>query len=614
MSGRLLAAIMMVPMWFSASAITYFSAVPSTRRLPAGMTVVNANGVLPTESAYKHGYTTEGWTVEAVDASSYSFVSPSSSETDEAQESSMTTPPFLVENSGSWLRWNAKSLLPGFPEEYDVVVTETGSLESTLVAHIAAEDFDWQTRLVSLESFVGKEISVSFVCRSVNKYMLVVQNIFAGEFEANEWVVTDTTPRYASASEGIMATGSIQNVGMEMENAEIVCRIGDVDLTYEVTDTWHTGDTYDYNFDLPLTLNELTAYSIGIKDEDGNFTSLVTSDVFASHFVRNLVVDEGTGMWCVNCPDGILELDDLKREYSGNIIQLCCHVNDRLANEGYWENLKFYAVPYMMLNRNRLTEGSNTKRFNEEYLTPTTAEIIVSSEIPVHNGMIEVETISHFAEGLDNSDGRYKVGYTLTADFYSPDNTNYYQQNNITFPRGEQYYILPSYIPSTLARFDRVVLDDEYAFSGIEGSLPETLDSFVDYSTSFSITIPKLAENAEEVKVVVFILDTLSGIIMNAASSEVVLTNRINSMSVNDELSISVSPEGRCRLVGVSDNDFVTITVTDVAGRLIDMVRTVNLESKEINLKVPTGISIVTARTAERTAVTKCFTHLNKSV
>lgn len=599
-------------MWITASATTYFSANPTSTRFPANITTQNANGVLPVKDMYKHGYTAEGWTIETVDGATYSFLSPSYSATENAQDSRLTTIPFTVETGGAWLRWSAKSVLPGFPEAYDVVVSVTGNGDPLTLASIEAEDFEWHTRLISLEEFVGKEISVSFICRSINKYMLAIQNIFAGEFDTHEWIASNTTPRYASVADGVVATGSILNVGAEMKNAMIACRIDDMQLTSEIHDTWATAEAYDYRFDLPLSLNELTQYSIGILDNEGVFTPIEESDVFASNFVRNLVVDEGTGMWCPNCPGGTLDLEQLKREYADNIIELSCHVNDVFALDNYWANLRFYAVPYMMLNRDPDTAGSSPKNFKKEYISPTLAEIILPSYVKEENKKIEVNVTCRFAVGIGNSDDRYRIGYTLKGDIFSPSNYEYYQENNLTFTRYKQYYILPSLITAPLARFENVVLDEEFAFFGIEGSLPEDIDPMTDYSLSFEVDLPPLADKAENVEVVAYILDTATGEIMNAAASPVETSNGIETIadnSINGKIAINVSPDGKCLIQGVADGEKIRIIVADPAGRIFDSIDSTKETLESISLKFPKGIAIVTLHTPTQTAVTKCFTH-----
>lgn len=608
MIGRYITALLLAPVWVSTSAATYFSAAPGSGKFPADMTSENANGVMPLEHGYKHGYTTDGWTVEAIDASSYSFVSPSYSGTESPQDSWLTTPTFTVDNPNAWLRWDAKSVLPGFPEAYDVIVSESDDSETATIFHIDAEEPKWETRLVSLAPFAGKEVKVSFVCRSVDKYMLAVKNIFAGEFDKPEWIADNTTPRYASVSKGLSATGSVINAGAPADGIKIVCRIGEEEFSTEIAGIWDTSDSHDYSFELPLNLNEITSYIIGIQDAEGNFSPVVSSDVFSSHFVRNLVVDEGTGMWCNNCPEGILELEKLKREYADNIIELSCHANDIFALDDYWSHLKFYAVPYMMLNRNHDTAGANSKNFNKGYFSPTLAQIMLPPSVVADNNMVEVETETRFAENMDNSSDRYRIAYTVTADIYSPTNFDYYQQNNITFARGEQYYLLPSLIPCTLARFDNVVVDEDCAFTGIEGSLPLDIKAATDYSASLKITLPPIAEEAEKVRVVAYVLDTVTGDIMNATASIVTMANSVGTISADNlgrRFSIKVTPDGRCSVSGIADSEPLTITATDASGRIFDSFKATGQSLKEKVLNLPKGLAFVSVSARNGNAVTK---------
>lgn len=595
-------------MCINASAAAYFQAGPSGSKFPANMHTANTSGVIPDKNVYKNGYTIEGWTVDAADASSYAFVAPSHSGSATAMASSLTTDAFLVDSSDAWLRWNARSILPGFLETYDVVVNNLTDGNSVVVAGIADERHDWQTRLVSLEDFAGKEISVTFICKSVDKYMLAVKDIYAGTLDKQEFTINHVPQRYAARQEGSLAAGEITNVGAPVENASIICRIGESESAIDIVGMWNPGESMAYGFEIATALNESTEYSIGIKDNDGNYNQLLSTSVFSSHFVRNLLVDEGTGMWCNNCPGGILTLDKIKAEYGDNAIILSCHNRDPFALDNYWAELQFYAVPYMMLNRDRATAGSDTKNFNKAYLSPTIAEVTLPQYIGIGDDRtINVEIASRFAEALDNTNGRYKIGYTLSADIYSPD-APYYQENNLTFPRYEQYYFLPSFIPPALARFDNVVLSEEYAFSGIEGSIPSHVEAMISYPTYVSVALPPLADNAEEVRFVAYIIDTTTGVIVNAASSVIGGSNGIKEISVlnpDNSLSISISGDHRCRVVGIDDHDIVTITVTDVSGRIIDRFEATGVSISERQLRLPTGVAIITAEAQGKTAVTK---------
>lgn len=607
MTGRLLIISLLAPMWISASAVTYFSANPRNGKLPANLHTENTGNASPSESVYKNGFTTDGWTVEAVDALSYAFVAPSHSGKGLAMDSRLTTDPFTVDSAEAWLRWSAKSMLPGFPETYCVTVTDISDGSSKIVAEISGEDSKWQTRLVPLTEFAGKEVTVSLICRSVDKYMLAVSEIYAGAFEESEWRIDNKSKRYAAFNEGATATGTVRNIGKPAEGVSIVCRSGDLELTQEISGVWGTDDILDYNFNLPVTLNCTTPYIIGVKDKEGNFTELTSSEVFTSHFVRNLVVDEGTGMWCNNCPNGILLLDNLKEEYGDNIIILSCHGgNDVLTLNDYWSNLKFYAVPYLMLNRNHDSARSDTKNFDKEYNSPTVAEITLPGSIVSGTGCVEVTANTRFAESIDNSDGRYKIGYTVIADIYRPD-LLYYQENNLTYPRAAQYYFLPSFIPPTLARFDNVVLSEECAFSGLEGSIPVEVVPMTLYGHSFSIQLPENAFEAENVRVAAYILDTATGLILNAASSLIELsasTPAVQDYPSGNRLSIIMTQGNRCIVNGIDGKQTVTVTVTDPSGRIFDNV-TVSADAlTEIPLKMPSGLAIISATTSDARATT----------
>lgn len=606
MNGRLLATLMLAPVCFLASAATYFASTPTDDRFPANMTASNVSGVVPWEHGYKHGYTTGGWTVETVDGSSYSFVAPSHTESGSPVDSWLTTAPFIVESEDAWLRWKAKSVLPGFPECYDVVVTAFGE-EPVTVAGVSEENVRWQTHLVSLADFTGKEVRVSFVCRSCNRYMLAVKDIFAGVFDSVEWEIDNTTSRYAAIADGAIVRGSVTNTGADAGGAAIVCRVGDTETVIDSEGKWLTGTTREYNFDIPVALNESTAYSIGISC-GGEFVSLVSSEVFVSHFERILLVDEGTGMWCNNCPDGILELDRLKEEFGNNIIELSCHVYDPLAMPDYWGELKFYAVPYMMLNRNRDTMGSSSRNFSKEYNSPVMAGIRLPENVTSDGETVTLEGEVTFARDIDNAGGRYKVGYAVVADIFDPGSEEYYQQNNLTMPRACQYYILPTVIAPTLARFDNAVIEDSHAFCGVDGSIPENIIGMTGNQFTLTAALPEIASDAENVRVVAYVIDTASGMILNAAVCNVAITNGIGQTSSDSNgrgIILRILPSGRVDIDGVDDRCQVEVTVSDTQGKVYDRISGTASEIAGKEISFPSGISIVTAFSPCGTSVAK---------
>lgn len=233
-------------------------------------------------------------------------------------------------------------------------------------------------------------------------------------------------------------------------------------------------------------------------------------------FMRRYLVDRGTGMWCVNCPAGDIAVEQLLELYGDRVITLNTHVNDALGNQTYWNELNWYAVPYMMLNRIKASAGTNTNKFSQYYEQPTSFAVGID-EIPAPQGRtLEMTAHVSVSEAIDNSDGRYRLGYVVTGDFHEPTNSEFFQKNNCTQPSYGPYYYLPTVIPPELMYYDDVTLTSDAAFSGIEGSLPDSMEAGTGYEVKWHAEVPELLSDASQARVVAYVIDVTTGEVQNA--------------------------------------------------------------------------------------------------
>ncbi len=273
--------------------------------------------------------------------------------------------------------------------------------------------------------------------------------------------------------------------------------------------------------------------------------SYVEEELF--DFTRKLVVDHGTGTWCTNCPVAEIDLDALRNEYPERLIELNTHVNDIMANKPYWDALKWYSVPRMMLNRIKATEGDGTKKFKDYYDQPSQFSVKVkyAEDEPGH-GIYRITGKVQVAETIDNSDDRYRMAYVVTADFHKPENPLYAQKNNCTQPVYGAYYYLPSLIPAPLMYYDDVTATYETAFTGVEGSLPATLEPGVTYDFRVDMDRPELVMNSSGISYgVLFVLDTKTGEILNADRKEAYILMDVKGISAESD-----APAITCRAEG----------------------------------------------------------------
>ena len=316
-------------------------------------------------------------------------------------------------------------------------------------------------------------------------------------------------------------------------------------------------------------------------------------------FTRRYLVDRGTGMWCINCPAGDIAVEHLLELYGDRVVTLNTHVNDALGNQAYWDYLKWYSVPYMMLNRIKASAGANTNKFSYYYDQPTSFAIRID-EIPAPQGrMLEMTAHVSVSEAIDNSDGRYRLGYVLTGDFHDPTNLEFIQSNNCTQPSYGPYYYLPPNIPPALMYYEDVTLTSDYAFSGIEGSLPASMEPGKDYEVRWQAEVPEILPDAAQARVVAYVLDTTTGQVQNTDALRVGEhpTGGVTDVRESESPDIlGATHEG----IGIrlNDGEAYCLDIYDVAGSLIGSYSGIGRGYEFLPCQTAPGIYIITLATA----------------
>ncbi len=344
----------------------------------------------------------------------------------------------------------------------------------------------------------------------------------------------------------------------------------------------------------------LALTGIRVAEDVAPTTELQSSDA-PDHsdpdFVRALVVDKGTGMWCVNCPSREVVIDDLEDRFGSRLIMLVTHVRDILDNPGYWEALEYNSVPRMMLNRIKASQGGGDANFEEYYDQPTSFGIRIDGPVEIAERNLKVKARVKVSESIDNSGERYRVGYVITGNFYKPGDNKYIQENNCTNPFFGAYYYLPGKIPSALMHYENVTLTSETAFTGIEGSLPASLVPGESYEVSWECVTPTLLDSPEDARVVAFVIDTVTGELMNACALDASTESVVNEAAViSTESLFHITSDGMIQ-ASILPGEEYCLEVFDVAGIRIDLKTGLGTGCDLFEIPDMTGLMIVTLST-----------------
>lgn len=504
-------------------------------KIPADVKVENANGVAPDPTGYNRGWTENGWTADRFGDRGSVLLSPTYNAGNEECENILTLPMIEIEES-SFLRWDARSVLPDRPEAYTVEIRPEGEEAWTVLESIQEEKGMWWTRMSSLDDYAGRRAELRFVARTAKGFMLALDKVSVGAAEGTELIcLKDNTDRfYGRHSKNGKIRVTALNAGAESWG-EIGCRIeGGSSSTMEMSGSgWSSGEETELEFTPHINTGDLTdgkgevKYTVYCATDDGEVI-ISEGSIYCSNYRITPLIDKGTGMWCNNCPAGVLNAESLKQSFGDGIIIADAHVDDVLST-GYSDHLGFRAVPYFRVNRDAETGGSS--------LAPNLSKLAGDSDGNVEIGINDMtlsadqETLSVTAEvksmnGIDNTTDRYRIGYVVTADIHDEENLAYYQENNCKMVNYDQYFYLPTYILSPLAYFHDVALTEEGAFDGLAGSLPASIPGAFPEMTASStytweIRRPGLLDDFKRGRVAAYILDTETGHILNATAARV---------------------------------------------------------------------------------------------
>ncbi len=499
--------------------------------IPTDFTLINVDGSEPDTEYFDEYVVTPRATWFAAKCMSNSKAAISISrrlDSEIATDNWMITNKFTVPSADVYVRWRAYSVLQTLPESYEVVAfTQDDRSDAQVLASIDAETYDWTTHLHSLTEYAGKEIYLAFRHTSTNRYMLVVDDLYVGELSEPLLEATNTSRHFFSDDEdaGIATlTGTLRNYGSAITISEmrLVLANGEDSYTMECNCKLEANDELSFEFSLPIAQNDkaydYTVYAVNAADAS---QIEVCGDYFVgSDYKRIMLIEEFTGIWCNTCTWAMPYVHDMQKLYGDEIALVNVHVYggsevaDPMYNPIYHTYMKVYNVPSMFFDRDRDSNiGDHTGCKNYNSYIRKHAERAVRAKIEstaewTAEDNIKITSTVQFADDIDNSDKRYRVGYIIRERYVQDD--NYYQRNNASLPTMREYSFLPSYVPGDVMLYDYVARggEDETTFdalgmrSGIVGNVPQTIVGKTDYSVESTVVPPLTIRNRDNIEIV----------------------------------------------------------------------------------------------------------------
>ncbi len=487
-------------------------------------------------------------------AASHSLYMPSGSSDDW-----MVVPQQYIANEYYYLTFKSQSYRTGCTDRLKIYVWEHDEYLSSLSSSIAdairkegkliyneveqpgksEEDLagDWTTHSISLAEFEGKHVYVAFVNENEAQSMVFVDDI--GIMYKGNILATNRTAEIAVAQEDMEISGNVKitsDKAFEKITVSYLSHDKTAGDTLDIDVDLSVSNSYDFTFSkrLPLSIGRQTGYDIVVTAD--NEVQTITSYVKNVAFIpkKRIVIEEGTGSWCGNCPLGTLAIEYLEKMFPEEVIPVCIHNGDVYAFDDYNSFLGFSAYPTGKVNRldgylSPMESDDNGKfAFMSETGDQTFAdifvkelEILTEAEInagqPEYNdmtGQVSIPVTTRFAIDIDNA--AYNILTVILEDSLYGVQSNYF--SNLSDPNLGEWRAGGEY-GSSYVRYaykDVARACAGLSFYGQSGFIPNEIKSNTDIKNTIVFSLPSSVNNRKNVKFVCMLIESATGKVINA--------------------------------------------------------------------------------------------------
>ena len=446
----------------------------------------------------------------------------------------LVTPAIHVADVRAILSWQACAIDAEHPDGYSVYISDKGNRPEDFtdapLLTIPAEMPAWQERFLPLEAYAGKDIYVAFVNNSTNCNLLMVDNIAVTTRE-HTFKFTNLTPEAITKAGGVKVTGTITSSGfLPVEGYKLALTHGGQTYTIDRSTESIAPDslvTVTFDTEINVGLNTTEDYTLTISSMEGSDVETIQGSITC--FERTVLIEEGTGTWCMWCPRGQYYLKELHKKRPGEFVDIAVHVSDEMMVYDYAMALyapffATYGLPSCVMDRqqeqmnglgsleeieamlDKARERGAIGRFTELFsMTNTQA-----------NGLY-VHMSCEFGRPIE--EGEYSVNFIMVEDKV----TGYAQANGYSGSSSAMggLDLLPDPIPAgeyTFANVGRIMLAGTDR-SGRSLTLPAHANRHTSISFDYEFDYPEIFKVSGDwnYKVVGMIIDNRTGEIVNAA-------------------------------------------------------------------------------------------------
>lgn len=537
----------------------------------------------------------------------------------------MVTPQLFIPDADCYLSFDAQSYLNSAADRLKVYVYPCTNVYNTLTKDIVEDirangklvfdeqlspgsseeglEDDWTNYIVRLDEYAGQDVYIAFVNDNENQSAVFIDNVKV--IHDMRYLTTfDSRNRVVNQDEiAIRGTLTIATEIETYDAVDIALRDAtgkEIDRINESGVSLKKGDVYNFEFSRPLPLERGVENKFSIAVDLNGRTTIVNSSVKNLTFepYKRVVIEEYSGAECVNCPLGIVAMENLLKTYPGQVIPVVIRTysNDMLGTGlhpySQYLGLDNFGAPSAVINRSRagypMISVDGDYRFsgagiidpdsgNEEmtWIDHVGAELLEPAEtsvdfVSVYDDATQmINVTAKVRSALNTTDNNLHLFAVVTENDIETYQSNGYSSNTDPdlgeWGKGGVYGTSLVY-PYMISEVARGTWGTTY--NGTGGLIPATMNSDETYEAKFAMALPSTVDNPDKCQLVLMLINAGTGTVVNANIASINgATTALDTplMPDSDNISLSVS-DGN---VVVNAPSAATVMVYDVAGRLI---------------------------------------------
>ena len=542
----------------------------------------------------------------------------------------MAIPRLSIENADYYLSFDVQSYYKSKADRLKVLVLEDDAVYSNFTKELydkfkangkvlydeqltpgeSEENLtgDWTHVEKSLAEYAGKNIYIAFVNENENQSMIFLDNLkvyYKGDFNFVP-NVESTQVNKESTNVGVIVKVTSDKTYNTI-NATLTSEDGSFKSTYTDTPSKPITSAENYSFTfpdkLPLTVGAQNKYTISINLGGSVYSQINTISNLAFETTKHVVIEEGTGAWCGNCPLGILAMENLEKLYGDQVIPIAIHSangqGDVYDYSAYTAYLGVTSFPTGLVNRIDTVYAPAISSGNDYYFETSEGnktfhdiakrelENYAIADVCIDKAVYDVESkniqiMGNVNYALDMNSLNHNIAFVVLEDNLSGKQNNYFYMNTNPFfgkfgsggEFGEKAPVI-QYVDVA-----RKVPNDNFA--GESGFIPVSVTAGQPVAFNKVFSLPENVTNWDNAKVVVMLIDANTERVLNAARLKFAAgTAGINDATVSEN-GITISGENGS--ISVNGGSNLNVTVYDVSGSVIS-----NANSTSGAVKVSTG-------------------------